>query len=78
MFATIYTLTNNRGGDTSVRMAVLKVVLEFLQVWNADAEAPEWLEANFYMQFSRSTLVDVHWVEQMLYSATQRCLFGKR
>ncbi|WIA34679.1 hypothetical protein OEZ86_012993 [Tetradesmus obliquus] len=33
MFATIYTLTNNRGGDTSVRMAVLKVVLEFLQLF---------------------------------------------
>jgi hypothetical protein len=32
MFATIYTLTNNRGGDTSVQVAVLKVVLEFLQV----------------------------------------------
>jgi hypothetical protein len=31
MFATIYTLTNNRRGDTTVRMAVLKVVLEFLQ-----------------------------------------------
>jgi hypothetical protein len=55
MFATIYTLTNNRGGDTSVRVAVLKVVLEFLQVWNADAAAPEWLTAASHMQFSRST-----------------------
>jgi hypothetical protein len=41
MFATIYTLTSNRGGDTSVRMAVLKVVLEFLQVRIADATATD-------------------------------------
>jgi hypothetical protein len=32
VFATIYTLTKSRSLDTSLRVAILRVVLEFLQV----------------------------------------------
>jgi hypothetical protein len=32
LFATLYTLTKNRSVDTSLRIAGLRVVLEFLQV----------------------------------------------
>lgn len=32
VFATLYTLTKNRAMDTSLRIAALRVVLEFLQV----------------------------------------------
>lgn len=45
LFATLYTLTKNKALDTSLRVAALRVVLEFLQVgWLVGGVAVRQLE----------------------------------